>query len=170
MDGGLWHCTGGSDQNHTWEKAMQKGKMIVWWGLTNSWEKKKTWRQSRKGNIYIYPFDAEFQWITQRDEIAFLSDQCKEIEENNRMERLEISSRKWDIKGLFHVKMGTMKDWNGMDLKEAEDIKKWPLYTENYTKTILMTQITTMVDHSPTARHPAMSSQLGLRKHHYKRN
>ena len=55
---------------------------------------------------------------------AFLSDQCKEIEENNRMGRLEISSRKLEIQGIFHAKMGTIKDRNGMDLTEAEEIKK----------------------------------------------
>ena len=75
--------------------------------------------------------NAEFQRIARRDKKAVLSDQCKEIEENNRMEKLEISSRKLDTKGPFHAKMGTIKDRNGMDLTEAEDIKKrWQEYTE----------------------------------------
>ena len=127
------------------KKKCKKAKWLSDEALQIAEKRRKPEGKAEK-EIYIYPFDAEFQWITQRDEIAFLSDQCKEIEENNRMERLEISSRKWDIKGLFHVKMGTMKDWNRMDLKEAEDIKKrWPPYTENYTKTIFMTQITTIV-------------------------
>ena len=52
MDGSLRHCTGGSDQDHDQEKEMQKGKMIVWGGITNSWEKKRSKRQSRKGKIY----------------------------------------------------------------------------------------------------------------------
>ena len=55
MDGGLWHCIGGSDQDHSQEKEMQKGKMVVWGGLTNSWEKKRSEMQRRKGKIY--PFE-----------------------------------------------------------------------------------------------------------------
>ena len=73
---------------------------------------------------------AEFQ-IARRDK-AFLSDQCKEIEENNRMgETRDLFKKIRDIKGTFHAKMGTIKDRNGMDLTEAEDIKKrWQEYTE----------------------------------------
>ena len=79
--------------------------------------------------------NAEFQRIASRDEKAFLSDQCKEIEENNGWERLEISSRKIrDTKGTFHAKMGSIKDRNGMDLTKAEDIKKWQEYTEELYK------------------------------------
>ena len=76
--------------------------------------------------------NAEFQRIARRDKKAFLKDQCKETEENSRMESLESSSRKLEIpKGIFHTKMGTIKERNGMDLKEAEDIKKrWQEYTE----------------------------------------
>ena len=66
--------------------------------------------------------DAEFQRIAWKDKKAFLSDQCKEIEENNRMGKIEISSRKLDTKGAFHAKMGTVKNRNSMDLREAEDI------------------------------------------------
>ena len=85
--------------------------------------------------------------IARRDKKAFLSDQFKELEENNRLERLEISLRKLEIQGLFHAKMGTIKDRNGMDLTEAEEIKKrWQKYTEElHTKKIFMIQITTMV-------------------------
>ena len=68
--------------------------------------------------------NAEFQRIARRDKKDFLRSQCKEIEENNRMRKLEISSRKLDTKGTFHAKMGTIKDRNGMDLTEAEEIKK----------------------------------------------
>ena len=94
---------------------------------------------------YIH-LNAELQRIARRDQKAFLSDQCKEIEEKNRMGRLEISSRKLDTKGTFHTKMGTIKDRNGMDLTEAEDIKKrWQEYTEELCKKILMTQIIMMV-------------------------
>ena len=69
--------------------------MVVWGGLTNSYEKKRSERQRRKGKIYH--LNAEFQRRAKRDKKAFLSDQCKEIEENNRWERLEISSRKLEV-------------------------------------------------------------------------
>ena len=69
--------------------------------------------------------NAEFQRIARRDKKAFLSDQCKEIEENNRMEKIrDLFKKIRDIKGTFHAKMGTIKDRNGMGLTEAEDIKK----------------------------------------------
>ena len=69
--------------------------------------------------------NAEFQRIARRDKKAFLSDQCKEIEENKRMEKTrDLFKKIRDIKGTFHAKMGSIKDRNGMDLTEAEDIKK----------------------------------------------
>ena len=76
--------------------------------------------------------NAEFQRIARRDKKAFLSGQCKEIEENNRMGKArDLFKRIRDTKGTFHAKMGTIKDRNGMDLEEAEDIKKrWQEYTE----------------------------------------
>ena len=90
--------------------------------------------------------NAEFQRIARRDKKAFLSEQCKEIEENNRMERLEISSRKFDTKGTFQAKMGSIKDRNGLDLTEAEDSKKRCKNTrKSSTKKISVTQITLMV-------------------------
>ena len=75
---------------------------------------------------------AEFQRTVRRDKKAFLSDQCKEIEENSRMGKTrELFKKIRDTKGTFHAKLGTMKDRNGMDLIEAEDIKKrWQEYTE----------------------------------------
>ena len=88
-----------------------------------------------KGNgekeIYTH-LNAEFQRIARRDKKAFLSGQCKEIEEKNRMGKTRVLFKKIrDIKGTFHAKMGTIKDRNVMDLTEAEDIKKWwPEYTE----------------------------------------
>ena len=79
--------------------------------------------------------NAEFQRIARRDRKAFLSDQCKEIEENYRMERLEIFKKIRDTKGAFHAKMGSIKDRNGMDLTEAEDIqKRLQEYTEQLYK------------------------------------
>ena len=78
----------------------------------------------------------EFQRIARRDKKAFLSDQCKEIEENNRMGKTrDLFKKIRDTKGIFHAKMGTIKDRNGMDLTEAEDSKKrWQEYTEVYKK------------------------------------
>ena len=75
--------------------------------------------------------NAEFQRITRRDKKAFLRDQCKEIEENNRMGKTgDLFKKILDTKGTFHAKMGTIKDRNSMDLTEAEDIKKrWQEYT-----------------------------------------
>ena len=82
-----------------------------------------------------------------RDKKAFLSDQCKEIEENNRMGKTrDLFKKIRDTKGTFHAKMGSIKDRNGVDLTEAEDIKKrWQEYTEELYKKIFMTQIITMV-------------------------
>ena len=91
---------------------------------------------------------AEFQRITRRDKKTFLSDQCEEIEENNRMGKTrDLFKKIRDTKGTFHAKMGTIKDRKGMVQTEAEDIKKrWPEYTQkNCTRKIFMTQTTTMV-------------------------
>ena len=89
---------------------------------------------------------AEFQKIARRDKKAFLSNQCKEIEENNRMGKTRHLCKKIrDIKGTFHAKMGSMKDRNGMDLTEAEDIKRWQEYTEELYKKIFTTLIITMM-------------------------
>ena len=83
--------------------------------------------------------NAEFQRIARRDKKAFLSDQCKAIEENNRMGKTrDLFKKIRDTKGTFHAKMGSIKDRNGMDLTEAEDIKKrWQEYTEELYKTDL---------------------------------
>ena len=91
--------------------------------------------------------NAEFQRIARGDKKAFLSDQCKEIEEKNRMGKTRDLSRKIrDTKGTFLAKMSTIKDRNGMDLREAEDIKKrWQEYTEELYKKIFTTQIITIV-------------------------
>ena len=91
--------------------------------------------------------NAKFKRIARTDKKAFLTDQCKEIKENNRMGKTRGLFKKIrDTKGTSHVKMGTIKDRNGMDLTEAEDIKKrWQEYTEELYKKIFMTQITIMV-------------------------
>ena len=102
---------------------MQESKMTVWGGLTNSCEKK---RRKSKGEKERYKhLNAEFQRIARRDKKAFFSNQCKEIEENNRMGKTrDLFKKIRDTKGTFHAKMGSIKDRNGMDLTEAEDIKK----------------------------------------------
>ena len=115
--------------------------------------------------------NAEFQRIARRDKKAFLSDQCKEIEENNRMGKTSDHFKKIrDIKGTFHAKIGTIKDRNGMDLTEAEDIKnRWQEYTEElYTKDL----------HDPYNHHGVIThlqpdilecevnGPMGLRKRH----
>ena len=98
--------------------------------------------------------NAEFQRIVRRDKKAFLSEQCKEIEENKRMGKTrDIFTKIKDTKGTFHAKMGTIKDRNGMDLIEAEDIRRGGKNTQNCTKKIFMTKLITMVDHSPRTRH-----------------
>ena len=75
--------------------------------------------------------NAGFQRVARRDKKAFLSDQCKEIEENNTKRKTsDLFKKIRDTKGTFHAKMGSLKDRNGMDLTEAEDIKKWQEYTE----------------------------------------
>ena len=108
--------------------------MAVWGGLTNSREKK---RRKSKGEKESYThLNAEFQRIARKDKKAFLSNQCKEIEEKNRIGKTrDLLKKIRDTKGTFYTKMGLIKDRNGMDLTEAEDIKKRRQeYTENYTK------------------------------------
>ena len=91
--------------------------------------------------------NAEFQKNASRYKKAFLSDQCKEIEENNRMGKTrDLFKKIRDTKETFHAKMGSIKDRNGMDLTEADTIKKrWQEYTKNCTKRIFMMQIFMMV-------------------------
>ena len=98
-------------------------------------EKKKEVRGKGEKARYIH-LDVEFQRIARRNKKAFLSDQCKEIEENNRMGKTgDICKKIRDTKGTCHAKMDTIKYRNGMDLTEAEDIKKrWQEYTEELYK------------------------------------
>ena len=100
--------------------------------------------------------NAEFQRIAWRDKKAFLSNQCKEIEGNNRTGKSrDLFKKIRDNNGTFHAKMGTIKDRNGIDLKEAEDIKKrWQEYKEElYIKDLHNRRC---CDHQPRARHPGM--------------
>ena len=93
--------------------------MAVWGGLTNGCEKKRSKKERYKH------LNAEFQRIARRDKKAFFSDRCKEIEENNRMGKTrDLFKKIRDTKGTFLAKMGLIKDRNGLDLTETEDIKK----------------------------------------------
>ena len=108
--------------------------MAIWVGLTNSCEKR---RSESKGEKEKYKYlNAEFQRIARRDKKVFLSDQCKEIEENNRMGKTrDLFKKIRDTKGTAYAKMGSIKDRNGMDLTKAEDIKKrWQEYREELYK------------------------------------
>ena len=98
-------------------------------------EKRREARGKGEKERYIH-LNAEFQRIARRDKKAFLSDQCKEIEENNRVGTIrDLFKKIRDTKGTFHAKMGSIKDRNSMDLTEAEDIKKrWQEYTELYKR------------------------------------
>ena len=110
---------------------------------------KKRREAKAKGEKERYTsLNTEFQRIARRDKKAFFSDQCKEIEENNRMRKTrDLFTKIKDTKGTFHAKMGSIKDRNCMDLIKAEDIKKkWQEYTkELYKKKIFMIQIITTV-------------------------
>ena len=138
MDGGSWHCTGDRNQDHPQEKEMQKEKKKAKWLSEEALQIAVKRREAKsKGEKERYTYlNAEFQRIARRDKKAFLSDQCKEIEENNRMGKTrDLFKKIRDTKGTFHAKMGTIKDRNGMELTEAEDIKKrWQEYTEELYK------------------------------------
>ena len=83
MDRGLYHCTEGSDQSHSKEKEMQEDKVVVWGGFTKSRGKERSEKQRRR-ELYTH-LNAEFQRIARRNKKASLNEQCKEVEENNRM-------------------------------------------------------------------------------------
>ena len=110
--------------------------------------------------------NTKFQRTVRRYKKAFLNDQYKEIQENNRMGKSrDLFKRIRNTKGTFHAKTGTIKDRNSMNLTEAEDFKKrWQEYTEVYRKDL---HEPSWCDHSPRARHLEVQSQVGLMKHHY---
>ena len=110
--------------------------------------------KSKGGKGKLYPFEYR---DPRRDKKAFLNNQCKEIEENNRMGKTrDLFMKIRHAKGTFHAKMGSIKDRNGLDLTEAEDIKKrWQEHTEELYKKDLHDQ-DNHDDHSPRARHPGM--------------
>ena len=116
------------------EKKCKKAKWLSGEALQTAVKRREAKSKGEKGR-YIY-LNTEFQRIARRDKKAFFSDQCKEIEESNRMGKTrDVFKKIRDTKGTFHAKMGLIKDRNGMDLTEAEDIKKrWQEYTEERYK------------------------------------
>ena len=125
MGGSLRHCTGDREQDHPQEKEMQTSKVLSEEALQISVKRREAKSKGEKER-YIH-LNAEFQRIARRDKKAILGNQCKEIEENNRMAKTrDLFKKITDTKGTFHAKMGSVKDRNGMDLTEAEDInKRW---------------------------------------------
>ena len=115
------------------EKKYKKATWLPWEALQIAVKRRKAKSQGEKER-YKH-LNAEFQRIARRHKKAFLSDQCKEIEENNRMGKTgDLFKKISDIKGTFHAKVGSIKDRNGMDLTEAEDTKRWQEYTEEIYK------------------------------------
>ena len=136
---------GDRNQDHPQEKEMQKAKRPSEKALhitVKRIEAKSKGEKERYKHLH-----AELQRIARRDKKASFSDQCKEIEEKNRMGKTrDLFKKIRDTKGTSHAKMGSIKDRNSMDLTEAEDIKKrWQKYTEELGKKIFMIQITVMV-------------------------
>ena len=128
-----------------WKRNAKKAKWLSGEALQIAVKRREA--KSKGAKERYKHLNAEFQRIARRDKKAFLNEQCKEIEENNRMGKTrDLFKKIRDTKGRFHAKMGSIKDRNGMDLTEAEDIKKrWQEYTKNCTKKIFTTQIITMV-------------------------
>ena len=127
--------------------------------------------KSKGGKERYKHLNAEFQRIARRDKKAFLSDECKEIEESNRVRKTKDLFKKIrDTKGTFHAKMGSIKDRNSRDLTEAEDIKKrWQEYTEELYKKDLHDQD----NHDGVITHlepNILECEVGLRKHHYEQS
>ena len=134
MDGGTCHCIGDRNQDHPQEKKCKKAKWLSEEALQIAVKRREVKSKGKKER-YTH-LNAEFQRMARRDKKAFLSDQCKEIEENNRKGKTrDLFTKIRDTKGTFHAKMGSIKDRNGWDLTKAEDIKKrWKKYTEELYK------------------------------------
>ena len=125
------------------EKKCKKAKWLAGEALQIAVKRRQA--KSKEEERYKH-LNAAFQRIARKDKKVFLSDQCKEIEDSNRMGKTrDLFKKIRDTKGTFHAKMNTIKDRNGMDLTEAKDIKKmWQEYTELYKK-IFMTQMAMLV-------------------------
>ena len=146
IDGGSRHCTETGSKTIAKKKKCKKAKWLSEEALHIAVKRREAKSKGEKER-YTH-LNAEFQRISRRDKKAFLSDQCRETEENNRMGKTrDLFKKIRDIKGTFHAKMSSIKDRNGRDLTEAEDIKKrWQEYTEELDKKkIFTTQIIMMV-------------------------
>ena len=123
MERGLWHCIGGSDQNHPKEKEMQEGEVIAWGALQIAKERREA---KGKGERERYTQEnAEFQRTGRRDKKAFFNEQRNKIERNNRMGKIRYLFKKiGNIKGTYQARMGMIKDRFCRDLTEVEEIKK----------------------------------------------
>ena len=136
MDGGLQHFTGGDDQNIPKKNKCKKAKWLSEEALKIPEKIREVKGRGEKGR-YIH-LNAEFQRIVRRDKKTFLCEQCKVIKENNRMGKIiNLFKKIGDTKGTFHARMGKIKDRNGKDLTEAEEIKNVCKNTQkNYTKKV----------------------------------
>ena len=169
MDRGSLHCTRDRDQDHPMEKKCKKAKWLSGEALQIAVRRREAKSKGEKER-YTH-LNAEFQRTARRDKKAFLSEQCKGIEEHRIGKTRDLFKKIRDTKGTFHAKMGSIKDRNGMDLTKAEDIKKrWQQYTEELYKKDIHDVDNHDGDHSSKSRHPGMRSQVGLRKHHYKQS
>ena len=148
------------------KKKCKKAKWLLEKALQISEKRREA--KGKGGKERYTHLNAEFQRIPRRDKKAFLNGQCKEIEENKRMGKTrDLFKKIRDTKGTFHMKMGSIKHRNGMDLTEAEGIKKrWQEYTEHlYRK-----DFHDPANHDGVITHlePDILESSGLRKHHYK--
>ena len=134
MDACSWCCTRGGDQNHPKNKKCKKAKWLSEEALEIA-NKRRDAKGKGEKERYTH-LNSEFQRISRRDKKAILSNQYKEIEGTNRMGKTrDLFKKIRDTKGIFHAKMGSIKDRNHMDLTESEDIKKrWQEYTEELNK------------------------------------
>ena len=133
MDRGSWHLQEAVINTIPKKEKCKKAKWLAVEALQIA-EKRREAKGKGEKQRYTH-LNAGFQRIARRDKRAFLSDQCKEIEENNRKGKTSNLFKKIrDAKGTFHGKMGTIKDRNGMALTETEDIKRWQKYTEELYK------------------------------------
>ena len=125
------------------EKKCKKAKWLAGEALQTAVKREAKSKGEKERYKHL---NAEFQRIARRDKKAFFSYQCKETEENNRMGKTrDLFKKMRDTKGTFHAKMGLIKDRNGMDLTEAEDLRRGGKNTQNCTKKIFKTEIITMV-------------------------
>ena len=133
MDRSSWHCTGDREQDQPKKKKCKKAKWLSEEALQIAVKREAKSKGEKERYTHL---NAEFQRRANRDKKAFLSDHCKEIEENNRMWKTrDLFKKIRDTKGTILAKMGSIKDRNRMDLTEAEDItKRWQEYTEELYK------------------------------------